>query len=157
MRTLDAKGNNRGMFFDTEMLPFCGKPYRVKQRVNRLINERTGAMMTMKTPGVVLENVVCMGCFHPERIFCPRGVYPYRRESGSNGLRKISSSARRQMIRGEYLNPYPLGLWARPSRTVLRLGRRLCRFERPTSTRRDTYLVSSRGAHHLAEVRCLCV
>jgi hypothetical protein len=80
MRTLDAKGTNRGMFFDTEMLPFCGKRYRVKERVEKLIDERTGVMLTMKTPGVMLEDVVCMGCFHPGRIFCPRGIYCFWRE-----------------------------------------------------------------------------
>jgi hypothetical protein len=80
MRTLDAEGTNRGMFFDTEMLPFCGKRYRVKQRVNQIINERTGVLITMKTPGIVLENVVCMGCYHPNRIFCPRGIYAFWRE-----------------------------------------------------------------------------
>jgi hypothetical protein len=51
MKTLDTNRSNRGMVFDTEMLPFCGKRYRVKERVNRLIDERTGAVITMKTPG----------------------------------------------------------------------------------------------------------
>ncbi|SDE15996.1 hypothetical protein [Rhodococcus tukisamuensis] len=80
MRTLNAKSGNRGLYFDEEMLPFCGKRYRVKQRVDRLIDERAGVMMTMKTPGIVLEDVVCMGCYHPARLFCPRGIYPYWRE-----------------------------------------------------------------------------
>jgi hypothetical protein len=80
MKTLDANGKNRGMGFDTEMLPFCGKRYRVKQRVDRLINEKTGVMMTMRTPGVILDNVVCMGYLHPERIFCPRSIYAFWRE-----------------------------------------------------------------------------
>jgi hypothetical protein len=80
MTTLDATGSNRGMIFDTEMLPFCGKRYRVMKRVHQLINEKTGVMMTMKTPGIILENVWCMGLYHPERIFCPRDIYPYWRE-----------------------------------------------------------------------------
>lgn len=80
MKTLDANGKNRGMAFDTEMLPFCGKRYRVKQRVDQLIDEKTGVMMTMKTPGIILEDVVCMGCLHPERIFCPRAIYAFWRE-----------------------------------------------------------------------------
>jgi hypothetical protein len=80
MRTLDANQCNRGLYFDTEMLPFCGKRYRVQQRVNQLINERTGVMMTMKTPSIMLENVVCMGYLHPARIFCPRGIYGFWRE-----------------------------------------------------------------------------
>lgn len=80
MRTLDAKGMNRGMAFDTEMLPFCGKQYRVKVRVERLIDERSGAMMTMNTPGVILENAACLGNFHHDRLFCPRAIYPFWRE-----------------------------------------------------------------------------
>jgi hypothetical protein len=80
MRTLDANNGNRGLYFDEEMLPFCGKRYRVKERVDRLINDRSGAMITMKTPGIILEDVVCMGCYHPSRIFCPRGIYSFWRE-----------------------------------------------------------------------------
>ena len=80
MRTLDANNCNRGMLFDTELLPFCGKRYRVKQRVNQLINEKTGVMMTMKTPAIILENAECTSCFHPGYIFCPRATYPYWRE-----------------------------------------------------------------------------
>ena len=81
MKTLDCNGMNRGMGFDTEMLLFCGKRYRVKQRVDRLINEKTGVMMKMKTPGIILDDVVCMGCLHPERIFCPRAIYAFWRET----------------------------------------------------------------------------
>lgn len=80
MRTINAKKVNRGLYFDEEMLPFCGKRYRVKQRVNQLIDERTGVMMTMKTPAIILEDVVCMGCYHSSRIFCPRGIYSFWRE-----------------------------------------------------------------------------
>jgi hypothetical protein len=80
MRTLDANNCNRGMLFDIELLPFCGKRYRVKQRVNQLINEKTGVMMTMKTPAIILENAACTSCLHPGYIFCPRGTYPYWRE-----------------------------------------------------------------------------
>jgi hypothetical protein len=80
MATLNAEGSNRGMIFSTEMLPFCGKRYRVKQRVTQLIDETNGAMITMKTPAIILDEVVCMSCYHPGYIFCPRGTYPYWRE-----------------------------------------------------------------------------
>jgi hypothetical protein len=80
MKTLDVNGKNRGMFFDTEMLPFCGKKYRVKQRASQVIDEKTGLMMTMKTPGIILEDVVCNGCLHANRMFCPRGFYCFWRE-----------------------------------------------------------------------------
>ena len=107
MRTLDANNGNRGLYFDEEMLPFCGKRYRVKERVDRLISDRTGTMITMKTPGIILEDVVCMGCYHPSRIFCPRGIYSFWREvwlrrveeappvPSSNGSKTESSFQRR--------------------------------------------------------------
>jgi hypothetical protein len=34
----------------------------------------------MKTPAIILEDVVCTSCYHPGYIFCPRGTYPYWRE-----------------------------------------------------------------------------
>ncbi|GAA3699929.1 hypothetical protein [Gordonia hankookensis] len=80
MRTLNVEGSNRGMLFTTEMIPFCGKRYRVKKRVDRLLDEGSGEMITMKTPAIILEDAVCMGCYNPGYMFCPRGAYPMWRE-----------------------------------------------------------------------------
>jgi len=38
--TLDTQNRNRGLFFDTEMIPYCGGIYRVLRRVHRIIDEK---------------------------------------------------------------------------------------------------------------------
>jgi hypothetical protein len=79
--TLDERGRNRGLWFDTEMLPFCGGTFRVKDRVQRIINESTGEMIQMKHDCVILEGVACGGDRSSQRWFCPRAIYPYWREA----------------------------------------------------------------------------
>jgi len=78
METLDRNQRNRGLWFDAEMLPYCGGIYRVLRRVNRIIEERTGRMITLKNSCIVLEGVVCRSDFHR---LCPRAIYPYWREA----------------------------------------------------------------------------
>jgi len=76
--TLDGENRNRGLVFDSEMLPYCGGIYRVLRRVHRIVDEKTGKMMNMKYPCIVLEGVVCQSDFHR---LCPRAIYSYWRES----------------------------------------------------------------------------
>src|SRR5262249_34441244 len=38
------EGRNKGLWFDREMLPFCGKVFRVRRRVRRFVDERDGKM-----------------------------------------------------------------------------------------------------------------
>jgi len=79
--TLDAEGRNRGMRFDApEQVPFCGGTYRVLRRVERLIDERTGQMVELRNPCIVLDGVACSGNYSPKRYFCPRAIYSYWRE-----------------------------------------------------------------------------
>lgn len=80
MRTLNAKNRNRGLLFDVEMLPFCGKTFRVLRRVERLIDDRTGKMTVPRNPCFILEGVACGGCLSEKRMFCPRSIYPYWHE-----------------------------------------------------------------------------
>jgi len=68
------------MFFDAELVPFCGGVYRVQARVTRFINEKTGTMATMKTPAVILEGVWCQSRYSNCRMFCPRSIYSWWRE-----------------------------------------------------------------------------
>jgi len=75
--TLDAAGKNRGMTFEAEMLPYCGKRYRVSQRVERLVDERTGRMKHMGSVGIILEEVICASAY---RTPCPRANLLYWRE-----------------------------------------------------------------------------
>jgi len=80
LATLDARMKNRGMWFDVEATAFCGKQFRVERRVERLIDERTGEMIEMKTPAVILEGVRCPGRYSTTRLLCPRAIPPYWRE-----------------------------------------------------------------------------
>jgi hypothetical protein len=79
-RTLDAKGMNRGLRFDREMLPFCGQVFKVLRRVERFIDEPTGNMVLLKTDAVILDGAFCAGDTTPARWFCPRGIYGFWRE-----------------------------------------------------------------------------
>lgn len=87
MATLDKDHKNRGLWFDSEMLPYCDGIYRVLRRVHHIIEEKTGKMINMKNPCIVLEGVVCKSDFHR---LCPRAIYPYWRE---NWLRRAANSA----------------------------------------------------------------
>jgi len=78
--TLNDKGKNRGLWFDREMLQLCGQVFRVRHRVDRLIDERTGEMIELSSDCVALEGAVCSGEHSVGRWFCPRAIYPYWRE-----------------------------------------------------------------------------
>ncbi len=79
--TLDANGRNLGLNFDREMLPYCGGTFRVKDRVQRIIDERTGRMIHISRDCIILEGVVCSGEHSAARWFCSRHIYPYWREA----------------------------------------------------------------------------
>jgi hypothetical protein len=80
-RTLDERGKNRGLWFDREMRSYCGGIYRVKARIERIIDERTGRMIEIKSDCFVLEGVVCSGECSPSRWLCPRQITAYWREA----------------------------------------------------------------------------
>jgi hypothetical protein len=90
LRTLNTDGKNRGMFWDAEMVPYCGKTYRVLRRVTRIVNESTGEMQDMKTPCIILDSVVCQGRFSHCRMFCPRSIYSYWREIWLERVEKVA-------------------------------------------------------------------
>jgi hypothetical protein len=75
--TLNEDLLNRGMGFDAEMARFCGRTARVLRRVDHIIDEHTGRMIYMKSPCLVLENIICEGAFNAN---CPRAITPYWRE-----------------------------------------------------------------------------
>jgi hypothetical protein len=79
--TLDVNSKNRGLGFDTsEMRLHCKKEFRVKARIDRIINERTGEMTEFHNPCVTLDGVYCTGETTNTRVFCPRAITPYWRE-----------------------------------------------------------------------------
>jgi hypothetical protein len=77
--TMDATGSTRGLWFDREMLQFCGRTVRVKERVTRFIHD-DGRLINLKSAAVKLEDVHCKGDYSVGRWFCPRALYPYWRE-----------------------------------------------------------------------------
>lgn len=79
LSTVNANLENRGMSFHPEMAMHCAGEFRVEKRLRRLINEKTGELMELKNPCIVLENTPCVGLF-TKPLLCPRGMAPYWRE-----------------------------------------------------------------------------
>jgi hypothetical protein len=77
MRTLNRDLLNRGLGFDPEMARHCGKVARVARRVDMILDEKTGRMLRMKSPCIVLEGIVCEGAYNAN---CPRAIPQYWRE-----------------------------------------------------------------------------
>lgn len=77
LKTLDHSNRNRGLTFDVEMVPYCGRTARVFARVERLVDEHTGKMVDIKSDCIILGGVVCKADFHRS---CTRSTYPYWRE-----------------------------------------------------------------------------
>ena len=80
LNTLDKNNKNRGLWFDAEQVPYCGKTARVLCRVEKIINERTGKMMKLPNDCLILEGVYCRAHYSSDRLFCPRSIYSYWRE-----------------------------------------------------------------------------
>jgi hypothetical protein len=92
-QTLTNKGMNRGLWFDVEMLQFCGRTFRVRRRIERFLNERNGEMIELPSDCVTLEGVVCSGEWSTQRWFCPRAIYPYWRECWLERVEATKSNA----------------------------------------------------------------
>lgn len=55
--TLNDKGKHRGLWFDPDQIKHCGKSRTVIARVDQIIDDAYGQMLTMKTPCILLEGV----------------------------------------------------------------------------------------------------
>ncbi|MFF3442177.1 hypothetical protein [Streptosporangium sp. NPDC002721] len=77
VKTLNRDLLNRGMGFEEEMSRYCGQTARVLSRVDRCLDEKTGRMLQMKSPCIILEGVVCAGAYS---VGCPREFVPFWRE-----------------------------------------------------------------------------
>ncbi|MDP4500822.1 hypothetical protein [Nonomuraea turcica] len=75
--TLTTKGFNRGLGFEEDMARSCGRTARVTARVERCIDEKTGQMLEMKNPCIVLDGIICDGVYKSN---CPRAFIPFWRE-----------------------------------------------------------------------------
>ena len=90
LATINTHNLHRGLLFDVEMVPYCGHVYRVRARVERFIDEKTGRMKSLKSPAVILEGVSCTSRFSKCRMFCPRGLHSWWREEW---LERVSEAA----------------------------------------------------------------
>jgi hypothetical protein len=88
-QTLDTRGRNRGLVCDLELGKFCGKKYRVRSRLDRMISERTGQMREVGGT-VILDGNLCI-CARTLGG-CPRQEYCYWREVW---LRRVETQAAR--------------------------------------------------------------
>jgi hypothetical protein len=73
-------GKNRGLSFD-RMLPYCGRTFHVKDRVRRIIDDKTGRMLNISKDCLILDGAVCSGERTPGCWFCPRQIYSFWREA----------------------------------------------------------------------------
>lgn len=80
LATINERNWHGGLYFDVEMVPFCGRTFSVGSRVDRFIDEKTGRMRRLKTPAVILKDVACGSHFSKCRMFCPRAIHPWWRE-----------------------------------------------------------------------------
>lgn len=80
LATLNTDSRNRGLYFDAEAVPYCGRTYRVLDRVSKIIDEKTGKLIRLKNDSIMLENVYCQARYSDCRMFCPRAIYSYWRE-----------------------------------------------------------------------------
>jgi len=112
MATLGPDNRNRGLWFDGEMLPYCGRRGRVLARIERIIDETSGRMLRLRDC-IVLDGMTCEGRYNR---FCPRSDHIYWREAW---LRRVADTERGPAPGrpgpGQSLNRF----WARsrPSRT----------------------------------------
>ena len=81
LRTLDKNNRNRGLYFDAEMVPYCGKVLRVRSRVRQIVDEKSGKIIKMKSPCFILENAVCQARYSDCRMFCPSGIFSFWHEA----------------------------------------------------------------------------
>lgn len=79
-RTLNTKNRNRGLSWNQEMVPYTGKRYRIRSRVERVIDEKTGRMIRLPNDCLILEDVYCKAWYSAGKQFCPRTICHYWRE-----------------------------------------------------------------------------
>lgn len=75
--TLDTNNKNRGLWFDVEMVRYCGGRFPVLARVERIIEPKTGKMLEFASDLIILDGVTTLGDLHR---FYPQNEYQFWRE-----------------------------------------------------------------------------
>ena len=77
LHTLNKRGKNKGLKFTLDMKQYCGKQFRVRNKLEKMIREETGEMLEIKNT-VILEEATCT---YPYLFAgCPRAEFHYWRE-----------------------------------------------------------------------------
>ena len=84
------------------MLPYCGRTFRIKDRVRQIIDDKTGRMLNIPKDSLILDGVVCSGERSTGRWFCPREIHAYWREAW---LRRADRPRPHGVNRGTALRP----------------------------------------------------
>jgi hypothetical protein len=84
-----TKSKNLGLWFDVEMHRYCGGEFRVAGRVQTMISEENGSMLTLKNPCIMLEGTIGTGEYQG---LCPQCDLIYWREVWLERLRKASDT-----------------------------------------------------------------
>jgi len=85
-----TKSKNLGLWFDVEMHRYCGGEFRVARRVQTIIREENGSMLSLKNPCIVLEGAVGTGEYLG---LCPQSDLIFWREVWLERLSKASDKA----------------------------------------------------------------
>lgn len=80
LSTINKDSKHKGLSFDAEMVPYCGKVFRVRSIITTFIDEKTRKLTTVKTRCVALEGAICQGKYSNCRMLCPRSIIPWWRE-----------------------------------------------------------------------------
>ena len=54
LKTLNTRNRNRGFSFDFEMVKYCEGTYRVLDRVERIVDAKTGRMVVLAGDCIIL-------------------------------------------------------------------------------------------------------
>ncbi len=103
--TLTPNSKHKGLRFDQEMLAYCGKTARVRAKVERFVDEKTGKLVVLSSDCYILEGCICRSDVSYGRWFCPRGIFAWWREcwlevvdsagpAGSDAVSRGSASQR---------------------------------------------------------------
>jgi hypothetical protein len=72
------KNRTKGLWFDRDMVRFCGNASVVQQRVDHIIHEASGRMVKMKTPSWILRDMTATGEF---LRLCPQHEHIFWRDA----------------------------------------------------------------------------
>jgi len=107
LATVDHNFRNRGMRFDAELVPFCGGTYKVRSRVSKIVDEKTGKIFKFKNEAVILDDVYCQSRYSDRRLFCPRAIYSYWREGWLERPNGTTAHASPAPVKGTAVVPAP--------------------------------------------------